>query len=346
MESALERQTMPTVLLSRLIDLEITDSHPYEQILVLQRILPAPDVRVFFRSWSLSDRDLLDFPMAPFIQAINEKYVSKKRNALSCHPTLLEFDVSTDHDQQVERGTTVRVKLSAPLVATECPKYDFIDATRIVEVELWALSLSPDDAYKPICDMLSTTFSLSAVKTLYLSCGPKTIPESWRDVFLKMMHLDTICIIRTSRVDGDLVRMLGPPEVQAQETGLTVLSQQILFPALRLLSIEEQISLDSMNFDLLLETLRLRKTAGLTVCDIKLVTWDVVNFVLELLKRLVAATGTTTGRAETWIEIVVIPYGNANGPFSTPDNSGSIVLTRDGRIFGIQYPRVTYLIPY
>ena len=56
--------------------------------------------------------------------------------------------------------------------------------------------------------------------------------------------------------------MLGPPEVQAQETGLTVSSQQILFPALRLLSIEEQIGLDSMNFDLLLETLRLRKTAG------------------------------------------------------------------------------------
>ena len=82
------------------------------------------------------------------------------------------------------------------------------------------------------------------------------------------------------------------------------------------------------------------------------------------------ATGTTIGRAmgmesftrvydeygfkETSVEIAVLPYGNKNGPFSAPGDSGSIVLTRDGRILGMltggagtaESTDVSYLTPY
>ncbi|KAI0028238.1 hypothetical protein K488DRAFT_89938 [Vararia minispora EC-137] len=81
-------------------------------------------------------------------------------------------------------------------------------------------------------------------------------------------------------------------------------------------------------------------------------------------------TGTTAGRAtgmgsftrvyneydikETSIEIAVLPYGNTDGPFSAPGDSGSIVLTRDDRIFGMltsgagttERTDVTHLTPY
>ena len=82
------------------------------------------------------------------------------------------------------------------------------------------------------------------------------------------------------------------------------------------------------------------------------------------------ATGTTIGRAtgmesftrvyneygikETSVEIAVLPYGNTNGPFSAPGDSGSIVLTRDGHILGMltggagttERTDVTYITPY
>jgi hypothetical protein len=60
------------------------------------------------------------------------------------------------------------------------------------------------------------------------------------------------------------------------------------------------------------------------------------------------ATGTTFGRANglesftradhdqnTSIEIAVLPYDKTRGKFSQAGDSGSIVLTRDGRIVGI-----------
>ncbi|KIY65581.1 hypothetical protein CYLTODRAFT_317143, partial [Cylindrobasidium torrendii FP15055 ss-10] len=63
------------------------------------------------------------------------------------------------------------------------------------------------------------------------------------------------------------------------------------------------------------------------------------------------ATGTTIGRVtgmesftrnfneygakQTSMEIAVLPYSNANGPFSGPGDSGLIVLDRDGRILGM-----------
>ena len=65
-----------------------------------------------------------------------------------------------------------------------------------------------------------------------------------------------------------------------------------------------------------------------------------------------SATGTTVGRAnglesfkrtyeehgivtQTSIEIAVLPYDNKHGKFSDRGDSGSVVLARDGRIFGI-----------
>ena len=81
-------------------------------------------------------------------------------------------------------------------------------------------------------------------------------------------------------------------------------------------------------------------------------------------------TGTTIGRVtgmesftrnvneygirDTSMEIAVLPYGNANGPFSAPGDSGSIVLDRKGRILGmlnggagsIYKTDITYLTPY
>jgi len=65
-----------------------------------------------------------------------------------------------------------------------------------------------------------------------------------------------------------------------------------------------------------------------------------------------AATGTTVGRAnglesvmrdcpeygifgQTSIEIGVFPIGRGRGAFSEPGDSGSIVLTRDGKILGL-----------
>lgn len=58
---------------------------------------------------------------------------------------------------------------------------------------------------------------------------------------------------------------------------------------------------------------------------------------------------TSTSRA-----IAVLPYGNTNGPFSAPGDSGSIVLDRNGRILGMltggagttNRTDVTYLTPY
>lgn len=82
------------------------------------------------------------------------------------------------------------------------------------------------------------------------------------------------------------------------------------------------------------------------------------------------ATGTTFGRVTgmesftrvydehgikgTSIEIAVLPYGNTDGPFSAPGDSGSIVLDRNGRILGMvtggagttNGTDVTYLTPY
>jgi hypothetical protein len=82
------------------------------------------------------------------------------------------------------------------------------------------------------------------------------------------------------------------------------------------------------------------------------------------------ATGTTIGRVtgmesftrtfneygikETSMEIGVLPYGNGNRPFSTPGDSGSIVLDRKGRILGMvnggagstDEIDITYLTPY
>lgn len=82
------------------------------------------------------------------------------------------------------------------------------------------------------------------------------------------------------------------------------------------------------------------------------------------------ATGTTIGRMtgmesftrnfneygirEVSMEIAVLPYGNTNGPFSAPGDSGSIVLDRKGRIVGmlnggagtIDRTDVTYLTAY
>ncbi|KAG8772646.1 hypothetical protein FRC20_001443 [Serendipita sp. 405] len=60
------------------------------------------------------------------------------------------------------------------------------------------------------------------------------------------------------------------------------------------------------------------------------------------------------GIKETSMEIAVLPYGNANGPFSASGDSGSIVLDRNGRILGMLNGRagstnrtdVTYLTPY
>ena len=81
-------------------------------------------------------------------------------------------------------------------------------------------------------------------------------------------------------------------------------------------------------------------------------------------------TGTTIGRVmgmesfiriyreyginETSMEIAVLPYGNLNGPFSAPGDSGSIVLDRNGRILGMltggagstDQTDVSYLTPY
>ncbi|KAI0312168.1 hypothetical protein OF83DRAFT_1087186 [Amylostereum chailletii] len=81
-------------------------------------------------------------------------------------------------------------------------------------------------------------------------------------------------------------------------------------------------------------------------------------------------TGTTIGRVtgmesftrkfneygikETSMEIAVLPYGNANGPFSALSDSGSIVLDRNGRILGMldggagstNRTDITYLTPY
>jgi hypothetical protein len=60
------------------------------------------------------------------------------------------------------------------------------------------------------------------------------------------------------------------------------------------------------------------------------------------------------GIKETSMEIAVLPYGNAIGPFSTPGDSGSIVLDRNGHILGMlnggagstNRTDVTYLTPY
>jgi hypothetical protein len=60
------------------------------------------------------------------------------------------------------------------------------------------------------------------------------------------------------------------------------------------------------------------------------------------------------GIKDTSMEIAVLPYGNANGPFSAPGDSGSIVLDRKGRILGMlnggagstDKTDITYLTPY
>ncbi|TDL27071.1 hypothetical protein BD410DRAFT_812777 [Rickenella mellea] len=81
-------------------------------------------------------------------------------------------------------------------------------------------------------------------------------------------------------------------------------------------------------------------------------------------------TGTTIGRVtgmdsftctfneygikETSMEIAVLPYGNVNGPFSAPGDSGAIVLDRNGGILGMvnggagtdDRTDITYLTPY
>lgn len=82
------------------------------------------------------------------------------------------------------------------------------------------------------------------------------------------------------------------------------------------------------------------------------------------------STGTTIGRVsgmesftrrfnadgikETSMEIAVLPYGNTDGPFSAPGDSGSIVLDRRGRILGMlnggagstDRTDITYVTPY
>jgi len=82
-------------------------------------------------------------------------------------------------------------------------------------------------------------------------------------------------------------------------------------------------------------------------------------------------TDTTVGRAnglesakrthpehgiikETSIEIAVLPYNRARGEFSDAGDSGSIVLTRDGKILGVltggagpaEETDITFLTPY
>ena len=60
------------------------------------------------------------------------------------------------------------------------------------------------------------------------------------------------------------------------------------------------------------------------------------------------------GIKETSMEIAALPYGNTNGPFSAPGDSGSIALDRNGRILGMltggsgitDRTDVTYLTPY
>ncbi|KAI2631872.1 hypothetical protein GGR54DRAFT_634643 [Hypoxylon sp. NC1633] len=88
-----------------------------------------------------------------------------------------------------------------------------------------------------------------------------------------------------------------------------------------------------------------------------------------LVVKLGRATGTTMGWdteiesytrtvdeysiKETSEEMAVLPYGNANGPFSAPDDSGSILFDRKGRIFGMlsggagttNEINITYLTP-
>ena len=57
---------------------------------------------------------------------------------------------------------------------------------------------------------------------------------------------------------------------------------------------------------------------------------------------------------KTSIEIGVVAYGNLEGPFSAPGDSGSIVLDRNGAILGMitggagttEKTDVTYVTPY
>lgn len=89
-----------------------------------------------------------------------------------------------------------------------------------------------------------------------------------------------------------------------------------------------------------------------------------------LLVKNGSTTGTTVGRVnglesftrtyeehgieQTSIEIAVLAYDKTHGKFSDPGNSGSIVLSRDGRIVGIltggagrtDETDITYLTPY
>ncbi|KAF7790216.1 hypothetical protein EIP86_001168 [Pleurotus ostreatoroseus] len=252
----------PTIDLPHLSFLQIRGSHPDEQVLLLQRIHPARDVRVVFHVHSSPYHEPLDFPMALFVQALSEKYSPKARNIPS--PTLLEFDIFTVSSRAIGSGTEMRVKLSAPVIATRCPEHESINTAPILRIDLRGLRLSPNDVCRPIYHMLSTIFPLSAVKTLYLCHGIETVPESWRNIFLQMTHLDTIFIKRSRslRIADDLLRMLGVSEIQASNTGPAAPSRLTLFPALQLLSIQELNSPNSINFDLLLEVLRSRKDAG------------------------------------------------------------------------------------
>lgn len=251
----------PTIDLPHLSFLQIFGGQPDEQVLLLQRIHPARDVRVDFYANFSPSYEPLDFPMALFVQALSEKYTPKARNVPS--PTLLESDIFTLSEGTGD-GTHMTVKLSAPVVATRCPKHEFINPAPILQIALRGLRLSPDDVCRPICHMLSTIFPLSAVKTLYLGHDLETVLESWRNIFLQMIHLDTIIMKqrRGFRIADDLLRTLGVLEIQASNTGSAASSRLILFPALRRLLIEEPDSPHSINFDLLLEVLRSRKDAG------------------------------------------------------------------------------------
>ncbi|KAF7798687.1 hypothetical protein EIP86_009911 [Pleurotus ostreatoroseus] len=258
----------PSVHLPRLTFMEITDMAPVdEMIALLERIVPAENIRIRFIQYS---EPASDPQFGQCLKAVSEKLTNRHYEAACNQPTFLRLGVSGG--QTGSNDLEIMLWTPSSGIGGTCNCHEHVPFP-ILHLKL-LLRTSLEEACRRVCDMLCKILSLGSAKTLHLCSlidfahqsepGTAKLPDAFMDLLLQMPNISAF-FINAKYLNPGLFEVLGGPATQALTAGSVEGPRFLPLPSLQRLVIEQDFYKDTLNLEAVRRLLLSRQELGLSI---------------------------------------------------------------------------------
>lgn len=269
------RERIPPLRLPHLSSLKLIEDNSLDQLSLLQQITASSDVHITFTT-HISDQ--LSVPLKRYVDilhALSQNFTQGKHlKAVSPTSFILQLMDNRFPYPRVTNGTVVTLYVtSVDTGESYCSRSRYNPAGTAPTLLLNTVNLDtpPEDFFPPLCHMLHTAFSWSALRRLCLQGSPfiftpaqdEAGSSACRDLFLQMTNLRVLSI-EDSYLTDCLLPLLGVTDTD-EGTGRAIRAPRVLFPVLEVLTVIFISSRPYSECKPLNHALQSRKTAGYPV---------------------------------------------------------------------------------